>query len=85
MPVWVSNFASPHLINPDEASLGPKVGLIFGGPGFLCWIWAMYRVPEIQAMTYVELAYLRQQHKAQDIRAGDYEAKRGTREDWRYR
>jgi hypothetical protein len=55
---WVSNFVSPYLINPDEANLGAKVGLIFGGLGFLCWIWAMYRVPETRAMTYVELAYL---------------------------
>lgn len=34
------------------------MGLIFGGLGFLCWILAVYRVPETRAMTYVELGYL---------------------------
>ncbi|RFU24865.1 hypothetical protein B7463_g11475, partial [Scytalidium lignicola] len=55
---WISNFVSPYLINPDEADLGAKVGLIFGGLGFLSWIWAYFYVPETNSLTYVELAYL---------------------------
>ncbi|KAH8809341.1 general substrate transporter [Xylogone sp. PMI_703] len=55
---WISNFVSPYLINPDEADLGAKVGLIFGGLGFLSWIWAYFYVPETNSFTYAELAYL---------------------------
>jgi len=55
---WVSNFVSPYLINPDEAALGAKVGLIFGGLGFLAWIWAFFKVPETKDLTYVELSWL---------------------------
>lgn len=55
---WVSNFVSPYLINPDEANLGEKVGPIFGGLSFRCWIWAYFRFPETRLLIYVELAYL---------------------------
>jgi sugar porter (SP) family MFS transporter len=55
---WVFGFVAPYLINPDEANLGARVGLLFGFLGILSWIYVYFYVPETKGITYVELAWL---------------------------
>ncbi|KAB5547134.1 sugar porter family MFS transporter [Coniochaeta sp. 2T2.1] len=48
----------PYTINPDAGNWGGKLGFFFGGLGFLCFIWAWFRVPETWGRTYEELDIL---------------------------
>jgi SP family general alpha glucoside:H+ symporter-like MFS transporter len=47
--------AIPYLINPDQANLGGKLGVFFGGLSIPCLLWWYLRVPEMKGRTYEEL------------------------------
>jgi len=55
---WVFGFFSPYLINPDEAALGAKVGLVFGATCFLSLIWCYMYAGETKGLTNTEITYL---------------------------
>lgn len=54
----VMTVAIPYMINPDQANMQGKLGFFFGGLGFLCLIWAYFRMPETMGRSYAELDLL---------------------------
>lgn len=45
----------PYMINPTEGNLKGKAGFVWGATGFICFVWAFFRLPETKDRTYEEL------------------------------
>ncbi len=54
----IMTVAIPYMINPAEANMQGKLGFFFGGLAGICFIWALFRVPETKGRTYEELDLL---------------------------
>lgn len=48
-------FATPYMINPDEANLAGYVGFVFAGLCGLATVWAFFSVPETAGRSLVEI------------------------------
>lgn len=51
----VYNISSPYLLNNNEANLGAKTGLVYGGISVFACIWCYFRLPECKGRTFEEL------------------------------
>ena len=51
----VYNVASPYLLGQEEADLGAKTALIYGGISLMACVWCYFRLPECKGRTYEEL------------------------------
>ncbi|AFR96311.2 maltose permease [Cryptococcus neoformans var. grubii Br795] len=52
---WVMGFATPYMVNPDEANMGGYVGFVFAGLCAIACIWAFFCVPETAGRTSAEI------------------------------
>ncbi|GAA6010724.1 hypothetical protein JCM10207_005813 [Rhodosporidiobolus poonsookiae] len=52
---WGMGFATPYMINPDEANLGGYVGFVFAGICGIATVWAFFSVPETAGRTNAEI------------------------------
>lgn len=48
----------PYLFNPDEANLKGKAAFIFVFGGLCCFVYVIFRLPELKGRTYEELDLL---------------------------
>ncbi|RSH90283.1 hypothetical protein EHS25_001617 [Saitozyma podzolica] len=52
---WAMGFATPYMINPDEANLGGLVGFVFSGLSALAFVFTFFFVPETSGRTLAEI------------------------------
>jgi SP family general alpha glucoside:H+ symporter-like MFS transporter len=57
----INGVITPYMLNPDAWNWKAKAGFFWAGLGFLCLVWAYFRLPEPKGRTYAELDLLFEQ------------------------
>lgn len=52
---FITTFTLPYLLGPGYASLGAKVGFIYGSIGIVGCIWAFFYYPELKGRSLEEI------------------------------